>query len=50
MRPIHARAQLGERHRGVFAQIIGKISTLTILQYINYKNNKPIGMVKHALT
>jgi hypothetical protein len=30
-------------------QIIGMISALTILQYINYKNNKPIGRVKYAL-
>lgn len=28
---------------------IGKISALTILQYTNYKNNKPIGKVKYAL-
>ena len=28
---------------------IRKISALTILQYINYKNNKPIGKVKYAL-
>ena len=28
---------------GLFARIIGKISALTILQYINYKNEKPIG-------
>ncbi len=35
---------------GLFTRIIGKISALTILQYINYKNNKPIGRVKHALT
>ena len=35
---------------GLFARIIGKISALTILQYINYKNNKPIGRVKYALT
>ena len=34
---------------GLFTQIIGKISALTILQYINYKNNKPIGRVKYAL-
>ena len=34
---------------GLFARIIGKISALTILQYINYKNNKPIGRVKYAL-
>lgn len=31
---------------GLFTQIIGKISALTILQYINYKNNKPISRVK----
>lgn len=30
---------------GLFTRIIGKISALTILQYINYKNNKPIGKV-----
>ena len=34
---------------GLFARIIGKISALTILQYINYKNNKSIGKVKYAL-
>ena len=34
---------------GLFALIIGKISALTILQYINYKNNNPIGKVKYAL-
>ena len=34
---------------GLFTRIIGKISALTILQYINYKNNKPIGRVKYAL-
>ena len=34
---------------GLFARIIGKISALTVLQYINYKNNKPIGRVKYAL-
>lgn len=34
---------------GLFTRIIGKISALTILQYINYKNNKPIGKVKYAL-
>lgn len=26
---------------GLFARIVGKISALTILQYINYKNNRP---------
>ena len=34
---------------GLFTRIIGKISALTILQYINYKNGKPIGRVKYAL-
>ena len=35
---------------GLFARIIGKICALTILQYINCKNNKPIGRVKYAPT
>ena len=35
--------------QGLFTRIIGKISALTILQYINYKNRKPIGRVKYAL-
>lgn len=35
---------------GLFTRIIGKISALTILQYINYMNRKPIGRVKYALT
>ena len=34
---------------GLFTRIIGKISALTILQYINFKNNKPIGRIKYAL-
>ena len=34
---------------GLFARIIGKVSALTILQYINFTNNKPIGRVKYAL-
>ena len=34
---------------GLFARIISKISALTILQYINFINNKPIGQIKHAL-
>ena len=34
---------------GLFARIIGKVSALTILQYINFINNKPIGRVKYAL-
>src|SRR5574344_1016808 len=35
--------------KGLFTRIIGKISALTILQYINYINHKPIGRVKYAL-
>ena len=35
--------------QGLFTRIIGKISALIILQYINYKNRKPIGRVKYAL-
>lgn len=34
---------------GLFARIIGKISALTVLQYVNYMNNKPIGRIKYAL-
>ena len=34
---------------GLFTRIIGKISALTVLQYINYKNDRPIGRVKYAL-
>ena len=34
---------------GLFTRIIGKISALTILQYINFQNKKPIGRVKYAL-
>ena len=34
---------------GLFTRIIGKISAFTILQYINYIKNKPIGRVKYAL-
>ena len=34
---------------GQFARIIGKISALTVLQYINFINNKPIGRIKYAL-
>ena len=35
---------------GLFARIISKISALTILQYVNFINNKPIGRIKYALT
>ena len=34
---------------GLFARIIGKISALTVSQYANYINNKPIGRIKYAL-
>ena len=34
---------------GLFARIISKTSALTILQYINFINNKPLGQIKHAL-
>ncbi|MFW9598705.1 MAG: IS982 family transposase, partial [Bacteroides graminisolvens] len=34
---------------GLFTRITGKISALTILQYINKINNKPIGQIKYAL-
>lgn len=34
---------------GIFARIIGKISAMTVLQYVNYINGKPIGRIKYAL-
>ena len=34
---------------GLFARIIGKVSALTVLQYVNFINNKPIGRIKYAL-
>lgn len=34
---------------GLFARIISKISALTIAQYVNFINNKPIGQIKYAL-
>ena len=34
---------------GLFARIISKISALTVLQYVNFINNKPIGRIKYAL-
>ena len=34
---------------GLFARTIGKISALTVSQYVNYINNKPIGRIKYAL-
>ena len=34
---------------GLFARIIGKISALTILQYVNFINNKPIGRIQYSV-
>jgi len=34
---------------GLFALIISKGSAMTVLQHINFINNKPIGQIKHAL-
>lgn len=34
---------------GLFARIIGKISALTVFQYVNYINNKPTDRIKYAL-
>ena len=34
---------------GLFARITAKISTFTVLQYINYINDRPLGHVKYAL-
>ena len=33
----------------LFARIISKVSALTVLQYVNFINNKPIGRVKYVL-
>ena len=33
----------------LFARINGKISALTILQYVNFINDNPIGRIKYAL-
>lgn len=35
---------------GLFTRIIGKISAFTVLQYINYINERPISRVKYALS
>lgn len=35
---------------GIFTRIVSKISALTVLQYINKINNKPIGRIKYALS
>ena len=34
---------------GLFARVVGRISAMTALQYINYMNNKPIERIKYAL-
>ena len=34
---------------GLFAHVISKVSALTVRQYINRINNKPIGRIKYAL-
>lgn len=34
---------------GVRARIISKIASVTLLQYINWKNDRPINHIKHAL-
>ena len=33
----------------LFARIISKVSALTVLQYVNFIKNKPIGRVKYVL-
>ena len=35
--------------RVLFTRIVGKISVLTIFQYLNCKNEQPIGRIKYAL-
>ena len=34
---------------GLIARIISKVCAMTVLQYINFINNKPIGRIKYAL-
>jgi hypothetical protein len=34
---------------GIFTRVLAKIASITVLQYINKINNRPIGRVKHAL-
>ena len=38
-----------KKTNGLFARIIGIISALTIRQYVNFINDKPIGRIKYAL-
>ena len=35
---------------GLFTRNIAKISSFTVLQYVNYINNRPIGRVKYAVS
>lgn len=35
--------------KDLLTRIIGKIISLTVLLYVNYINNKPIGKIKYAL-
>lgn len=44
-----AKFAIGFQHKRKFARIIDKVSTLTILQHVNFINNKPIGKIKYAL-
>lgn len=34
---------------GFFTRIISKVSALTVAQYLNKINNRPIGRIKYAL-
>ncbi len=34
---------------GLFARITGKIAAMTIMQYVNFVNHRPIGQIKYAL-
>ena len=38
-----------KQSKGVFTRIKNKIAIMTVLQYINFINNKPIGKIKHTL-
>lgn len=35
--------------RGLFTRSAAKIGALTILQYVNFVNHRPLGQVKYAL-
>lgn len=37
-----------KQQRGLFTRVLAKIGAMTIMQYINKENNKPIGRVKYA--